>query len=128
MPRRASLELSSGLLLILCCLVHLPLFAQEPHVVRIAAAAWQSGPGTPQATVRVDMGLVLVSVVPRDAKGNVVGKLSGDSALFLARGSALIFRYFSADSRKKERDATAAARRATAYLFDDVHLHLELAN
>src|ERR1700722_26261 len=128
MPRRASLELSSGLLLILCCLVHLPLFAQDPHVVRIAPAAWQSGPGTPQATVRVDMGLVLVSVVPRDAKGNVVGKLSQDSFLLFDQGKPQIVRYFSAEAPKNERDTTAPARRATAYLFDDVHLHLELAN
>jgi VWFA-related protein len=147
MPRRALIALSSSLLLIHCCLVHLPLFAQEPYVVPVAAAAWQREPGTPQTPARADAGLVLVSVVPRDAKGNVVGKLSQENFLLFDQGKPQTIKYFSAESpTNDDRDAAAvtdvpgarhpvslqsgpaAAGRATAYLFDDVHLHLELAN
>jgi len=128
MPCRASLELSSTLLLIHCCLVLLPLFAQETHVVPVAAVAWQSEPRTPPTTVRADTGMVLVSVVPRDANGNVVGKLSQENFLLFDQGKPQIIKYFSAESPKNERDTTAVAGRATAYLFDDIHSHLELTN
>jgi len=116
---------------------------------KIAAASGVAD-DTPRTAFRVNVRLVPVSVVLRDGTGHAVGSMKQDNFRLFDEGRAQIIRQFSLETaalslRPKQsgepshvqgqgqgavqaetsRSPLAAGERATAYLFDDVHLNLQ---
>jgi len=117
--------------------------AQRQAITESAAAVADSAPRT---TLRVNVRLVLVDVVTRDAKGHAIGSLAKDNFRLFDEGKPQAIKHFSvetagAGSTAEQSAASApaqdsvqpltnqvrpaATQRATAYLFDDVHLNLQ---
>lgn len=113
------------------------------------AAASQPSPASPgdrpitketsdaEATLKVNVNLVLVRAVVRDSRGHAVGNLHSDNFEVLADGKPQTIRYFAIDRAIPPDQATTSGSRAghravgnqlnvpqrfVAYVFDDVHL------
>ena len=100
-------------------------------------AATQSAPAAsgsdPATTFKVDVKLVPVHVVVRDAHGQAVGNLGKDDFQVFDQGKAQVITQFSVEAAAagtargpaqpgEMHGAAAAQARFTAFLFDDLHL------
>ncbi len=98
------------------------------------AAVGQASPGTsgsdPASTLKVDVTLVPVHVVVRDAHGLAIGNLTKDDFKVFDQGKEQVITQFSLERADGQGANTLSAASAppappvrfTAYLFDDLHL------
>jgi VWFA-related protein len=102
--------------------------------------AEETGPRDEAATFKVKVNLVLVRVVVRDAKGNIVGHLKKEDFQLFDRGKPQEIEAFTEEEAAGAKTTTEAPRlagsaensgtpplalppdRYVAYLFDDVHM------
>jgi VWFA-related protein len=120
--------------------------SQSQAIATAQNAAAAVADDTPRTRLRVNVRLVPVSVVLRDGKGHAVGNMGQDNFRLFDEGRPQVITQFSLETAAPNipaeparatlraqgsvepdanRNPPAAAERATAYLFDDVHLSFQ---
>jgi VWFA-related protein len=119
--------------------------SQRQAIANVANTA-AAGDDAPRTRLRVSVRLVPVSVVLRDGNGHAVGNMGEDNFRLFDEGRPQVITQFSVEGTgfvvpaeraggtvraqaavpaETTRSRVTAAERATAYLFDDVHLNLQ---